>query len=608
MTTPLPKPERQQRYVDELKARGSRLPLVNTEVFIESVRDSGYKSTATALDELVDNAYEADATRVDVVLGYAPDAGSTKKLNDGGMIAVADNGHGMKPEVIRLSVMWGGTHRHDSRTGFGRYGFGLPSAAAAIARRFTVYSRTAGEPWHRVHIDIDAVADHQFTDEDGIVVTPPAEPADLPAWVTDTTGPLNSGTVIVLDGLDRLSTGYVQSSSFRKKILNHLGLVYRGILRETLIAVTDTAGGTTTKVSPVDPLFLTPDARFYDENDVLAEALPEARFVVSNPSDPERPTGAVRVRFSYMPPGFQGDTQAEAKKSARYGIMKENNGLIVLRAGRQIDVVRSVPDSWGFSIGQVYDRNWGCEVDFEPTLDGEFGITTNKQQANLSERMWDILDNEGVAASILQLRRRYAKEITQRKQERERQREQEWRQKISERVAQKAAKFKTRRPEADRLFDDGSATPPRDDAPDPAGQLRDEAARQATTSGRTPQEVLDEMMKGGYLVDYEKLPGAPPYRAERYGGQVKLLINQEHRLFRDVYAADWLPAQARTALELFLIVLADSEIDAQKDPDRRRFYESERFVWGMKLNTMLDILDEEDPEYDAASALAANLS
>ena len=76
-------------------------------------------------------------------------------------------------------------------------------------------------------------------------------------------------------------------------------------------------------------------------------------------------------------------------------------------------------------------------------------------------------------------------------------------------------------------------------------------------------------------------------------------------MFRDVYAADWLPAQARTALELLLFVLADSEVDAQRDPDRRRFYESERIVWGQKLNTMLDILDEEAPDFDAASAIAS---
>ena len=220
--------------------------------------------------------------------------------------------------------------------------------------------------------------------------------------------------------------------------------------------------------------------------------------------------------------------------------------------------------------------------------------------------MWSLLDNEGVAAAILQLRRRYATDVRLRKEERERK---AWQEKTSERIARKAAKFKTRRPDPAQLVDTGSANRPMaDGAPplDPNRQLQDEAERQAASTGRSPQEILAEMLEGGaYLIDYERLPGAPPYRAERYGGQVKLLINKEHRLFRDVYAADWLPAQARTALELLLFVLADSEVDAQRDPDRRRFYESERIVWGQKLNTMLDILDEEAPDFDAASAIAS---
>lgn len=33
------------------------------------MRDSGYKSTATALDEFVDNAIQAQADKVDIVIG-----------------------------------------------------------------------------------------------------------------------------------------------------------------------------------------------------------------------------------------------------------------------------------------------------------------------------------------------------------------------------------------------------------------------------------------------------------------------------------------------------------------------------------------------------------
>ena len=74
--------------------------------FVEGMRDSGYKSTATAIDELVDNAIQAQAKRVDVIYDVSNPQGNQHDL---GRIAVADNGHGMEPEMIRAAVLWGGT-------------------------------------------------------------------------------------------------------------------------------------------------------------------------------------------------------------------------------------------------------------------------------------------------------------------------------------------------------------------------------------------------------------------------------------------------------------------------------------------------------------------
>ena len=94
------------------------------DAFVRGIRDLGYKSNPNALAELVDNSVQAGSDRVEVFFGY--DGGkSDKKPNQ---IAVLDNGHGMEPDMIRAAVTWGGTHREGDRTGFGRYGYGLPSA------------------------------------------------------------------------------------------------------------------------------------------------------------------------------------------------------------------------------------------------------------------------------------------------------------------------------------------------------------------------------------------------------------------------------------------------------------------------------------------------
>jgi hypothetical protein len=70
--------ERQRRYVKELQARGDDFPLVATESFVRGMRDSGYKSTATAINEFIDNAIQAQADQVDIVVGYA-DTNTTRR-------------------------------------------------------------------------------------------------------------------------------------------------------------------------------------------------------------------------------------------------------------------------------------------------------------------------------------------------------------------------------------------------------------------------------------------------------------------------------------------------------------------------------------------------
>src|SRR5262249_21668063 len=127
-----------------------------------------------------------------------------------GTIAVIDNGHGMEPEMIRAAVLWGGTHRQNDRSGLGRFGFGLPSAAVSITRRFEVYSKVKGGEWHCVRVDLDDICTGKHTNEDGLVIAPGTAKAKLPDWVSKALGKrsLDQGTVVLLINPDRLSTGF----------------------------------------------------------------------------------------------------------------------------------------------------------------------------------------------------------------------------------------------------------------------------------------------------------------------------------------------------------------------------------------------------------------
>ena len=242
---------------------------------------------------------------------------------------------------------------------------------------------------------------------DGIVETPTAVQCDPPSFVTEVTGDRSSGTVVVIESLDQLSSGFVITRAAVGNLLSHLGTTYRGVLHQTPIHITDTAptGCGSQTVQPIDPLFLNSAARYHDDGHVYAEPVSPTQIDVRAPGADHNAAsiGTVTVRYSYLAPGFQdGDN-----RKARLSIMTENNGLLALRAGRQVDVVRTTPKGTGVTIGQVYDRNWGCEINFPPSLDEEFGVTVNKQQVSLSDRMWSLLTDHGVFKTVHHLQRRY---------------------------------------------------------------------------------------------------------------------------------------------------------------------------------------------------------
>ena len=87
------------------------------------------------------------------------------------------------------------------------------------------------------------------------------------------------------------------------------------------------------------------------------------------------------------------DQGRKGTNNRRLSVRKNNNGIIFLRKGRQIDVVDSHCKWTKF---QNNDRYIGIEVDFSPELDEDFSITTSKQQIVLKDRIWDILRDNGV--------------------------------------------------------------------------------------------------------------------------------------------------------------------------------------------------------------------
>ena len=198
---------------------------------------------------------------------------------------------------------------------------------------------------------------------------------------------------MLVEELDRIypKTGH----ALEGRLLPALGMTYRNFLRGATITVNGT------DVEPVDPLFATPGHRFYDLDEDRAVPLPPLTIDVK---DTRGPGGRINVRFAWLPPTFArvpGDKlNKNGRNNERFAVMKATNGIIIMRNGRQIDVVNRVP----WTTFQNNDRYIKVEIDFPAGLDEEFSVTTSKQQITLSERMWDILKKEGVYNAIKGMR------------------------------------------------------------------------------------------------------------------------------------------------------------------------------------------------------------
>ena len=190
----------QKKLVDRLNDAG--WDLIVGDAFVRGTRDIGYKSTSFAMAELIDNSIQAGATWIDVVFGF--NQGSLKPAK----IAVIDNGWGMIAPMVRASLVWGAGTRYSDRQGFGKYGYGLPSASVSQCLRVEVYSKVDGEPWAKSYLDVEEISQGKWTEMHRIN-TPKEILQDPPAFVIDhlkgqKRWPLTSGTVVVWDKLAKL--------------------------------------------------------------------------------------------------------------------------------------------------------------------------------------------------------------------------------------------------------------------------------------------------------------------------------------------------------------------------------------------------------------------
>lgn len=527
-----------QRAYAEARRERSKYGLMVPEAFVRGIRDLGYRSNGDAIAELIDNALQAFADRVDIVFGYDGTTSSKKPVQ----LAVIDNGHGMEADMIRMAVMWGGTHREDDRTGLGRYGYGLPCASVSLGRRFTVYSAVADGEMHAVTLDLDALAAGDYTDQHGEIVVPEAQRVDLPSFVADhialahPTG-WHAGTVILIDKLDRLE--WATTQGLRENLRRQFGVTYHKLRGEAALFVDNEF------VEPIDPLFLTPEFHLHDLDSDRAQPLDPIRIEVRDPETGSY-RGAMTLRYAWLPPSFGSvDKERDAvglNANPRFAILKDYHGIVFSRNGRLIDVQTRTP--WTSFINN--DRYIKVEIEFSATLDEAFGVTTSKQQVTVSTFIWDLLREAGLPKAIEHLRAKV-----------------------------KDAKF------ARRL----AAFSPR-----PGERLLSERAMGGSIGlgGEREHQYDFGLRVSPYRLQFETLPGQAFFRVDRQSGARTLHLNTAHRFYEDLYQAPSTTAEFRSALEILLFCYGDVLLDAGEGAQGALFGQVN--LWSRRLEQALGMM------------------
>jgi hypothetical protein len=514
----------QRAYTDNL-GRRTKFGLLVPEAFVRGIRDLGYRRNGDAIAEFIDNSLQAGAERIDIAFGYD----GSQSLKKPTQLAVIDDGHGMESAMIRMAVMWGGTHRENDRGGLGRYGYGLPCASVSLGRRFSVISKVAGGTVHQVTLDLDELAAGEYTDRRGDIVVPEARQVELPPFIAEriaTSHPdgWRSGTVILIEKLDRLE--WITAQALRENLRQQFGVTYHKLRGEAAIYIDDDY------VDPIDPLFTTPGFQFYDLDEDRAQPLAPVRVEVRDPETGQY-RGAMTLRYAWLPPSFGSvDKDRDAvglNANPRFAILKDYHGIIFSRNGRMIDVQTRAP--WTSFINN--DRYIKVEIEFSATLDEHFGVTTSKQQVTVSSFIWDLLRETGLPKAIEQLRNKVREA------------------KLARRLA---------------------ALTPR-----PGERLLSE--RVMSDSGQTgagdcgPLQFDLGLRSSPYRLMFEDEPGGPFFRIDRHGGARTLHLNTAHRFYADVYEGPTATPAVRSALELLLFSIGDVMLDAsggeRSDQDRQ---------------------------------------
>ena len=601
--------------------------VVIVDAFLKGIRDLGYKNTPYALNEINDNSMQAGAKNIHYEI-----IGVKNKINE---LIVYDDEHGMPNEMLAVAVTWGGTHRQGSRKGFGKYGYGLPSASLSLGKKYTVYSKIEDGEWHKITFDITKIEDGKSTNLDQIMSKP--EKCNLPKTIASFEGKnysvkkLKHGTIIHYEELDRISPKTI--NTLENRLMEDFGQTYFRLLEQCNMFVNDK------KVKPIDICFATPGMMGYEDPDLnnltIDKDFTGEKDMLLKTEDGEE--HAVEVRWSRLPALFavRNDSDIPDVKEAlvkgkisrgadtkhiRSKVMANNHGIVIRRLGRRMDVVKTFKDENNKNVFNVGNNSkyWKCEINFPPLLDEYFSVNTSKQQIIPAGRFVRTLQDNDIFKKLKAIEDAFTdegKELVALKYTSET--EDETQKKESEILAE----------EAKLAMGAATATSEHEERKNRANKRGKEIIAKLTQEIATKKKISAKEAEVEAIKQYEDIhQGRPTKVSEKKLGPhapfltfdehsynmletVEVILNIDHSFYKSFYMGQGSNPESRKSWDLFFQMFA--QLFFKYTEDYQEFINSFMNELGQHLKTVskkrmakekkdgdLDNLDKDDNELD----------
>lgn len=504
---------------------GANVPLFFAQTLVASLRDQGYNDTTSALCEHVDNSVQAGADEVRIYFRQNGRPGAFKTD-----VLVLDNGMGMAPNVMKVAMAFGGSLNFNNRSGIGRFGMGMKTAALSMSPVVELYSWQEKGAVYNLPLDVDAIGRERSNnvflpdpelmdilpdDVADIIQKPMAVPRDrdqqeLLADVRDNLEEAlgQSGTIVFMPNCDRLS--YAKAKTLVDHATKEMARVYRFAIGNGLRLYINNR-----QVKAFDPTYSMSNARhsqYLNEVEAKGSKLVTAKLVdvpVHDKEDSE--TAQIKISLYKLPIE---EWYHLPTKTLRNDLQVFNGQTVsILRNGRELYADRMPELTTRHSITHWFR----VQIDFPGELDEAFGVAANKQGVRLKGYVKEAIKKsigEEISTVINEIRRF---------QSQHRSGGEPAKPSASE---NKATESDIHQPQSISL------------SPQEEQQIEENLHTLAITLKRaneSDEEAFERVKASHYLIQYVHDEYWPFYRAEQRFGRVILSVNTAHPFFSELY-------------------------------------------------------------------------